>query len=401
MNAATAPAAAARERQRVSCLRMQLLEAHPFWGHLLLQLELVPDTNLRHMAATDCVRTLWYNPDETSALSDAALGFVLAHEVGHMAYATRERQRGRDAMLWNCATDYAINRIVAAIPDPLRLGQPMYMPPEGILLDRRFDGLTAEAIYERLCAAPGQLANLAVHDDWVDGLPVHGHGGGLDAHLPGELDEADRETLDEMLRAAAAHWVSSGRHGHIPGEVLRDLGDAQSRVPWRRLLRAFVGATLTVDELDPHRPHRRWLAQDVYRPGPGGERIGLVVIALDSSGSMSRPLLTAACAELRAITAHTADARVVVADAKVQESFPLEQVEPWLAQRRIKGGGGTDHRPVFDWVAAQHLQPDVLIAFTDLLTTFPAQRPHYPVLWLAPPGAPTPPFGRVITLVPD
>lgn len=389
------------ERQRVSSLRMQLLEAHPFWGHLLLQLELVPDTNLRHLAATDCVRTLWYSPEKTAELSDSELGFVLAHEVGHMAYATRERQRGRDHMLWNCATDFAINRIVANILDPLRGDQPMYAPPAGILLSRGFDGLTAEAIYERLCAAPGQLGELVVEDDRVDGLPVRGHGGGLDAHLPGDLDEADREALDEMLRAAAAHWVSSGRQGHIPGEVLRDLGDTQSRMPWRRLLRAFVGATLTVDELDPQRPHRRWLAQDVYRPGPGGERLGLVVIALDSSGSMSRDLLTAACNELREIIAYTADARVIVADAKVQESFPLEQVVPWLARRRIKGGGGTDHRPVFDWIAAQHLQPDVLIAFTDLLTTFPAQRPRYPVLWLAPPGAPTPPFGRIITLVPD
>jgi predicted metal-dependent peptidase len=380
---------------------MQLLEAHPFWGHLLLQLELVPDTNLRHLAATDCVRTLWYNPDETSALSDAALGFVLAHELGHMAYATRERQRGRDGMLWNCATDYAINRIVAAIPDPLRLGQPMYTPPEGILLDRRFDGLTAEAIYERLCAAPGQLGNLAVHDDWVDGLPVRGHGGGLDAHLPGELDEADRERLDEMLRGAAEHWAASGRQGHIPGDALRALEAGRSRMPWRRLLRAFVSATLTVDEFDPLRPHRRWLAQDLFRPGPGGERVGLVVVAIDTSGSMSNALISAACAELRAITAHTAEAQVVIADAKVQESFPLDAAEAWLARRRAKGGGGTDHRPVFEWVAERRLQPDVLVAFTDLQTTFPSKRPQYPVLWLAPPGAPPPPFGRVVTLDPD
>ena len=401
MSDVSAAGVAASERQRISAIRMQLLEAHPFWGHLLLQMELVPDAAMGHLAATDCLGTIWYNPHNTAKLSDAALGFVLAHEIGHLAYESRDRQHGRDGFLWNCATDYAINRIVAGLEDPLQFGCPMYEPPEGILLDRRFDGLTAEAIYERLATAPGQLGGLVVRDDAVDGLPVTGHGGGLDVHLPTTLDDEAHEALAGRLREAAAHWASTGKQGHAPGDTLRDLDAGRGHMPWRRLLRAFLGASLAVDEYDPQRPNRRWLAEDVFRPGLGSERIGHIVVAIDSSGSMSKALLSTACAELRAIVTHAAEAQVIVADARVHETFALDDVEPWLARRRIAGGGGTDHRPVFDQISAQRQRPDAFIGITDLMTTFPTKRPNYPVLWLAPPGAPTPPFGRTITLTQD
>jgi hypothetical protein len=46
----------AAESRRFSMLRIQLLDCHPFWGHLLLQMRLVPAPDLDALAATDCVR---------------------------------------------------------------------------------------------------------------------------------------------------------------------------------------------------------------------------------------------------------------------------------------------------------------------------------------------------------
>ena len=46
------------------------------------------------------------------------------------------------------------------------------------------------------------------------------------------------------------------------------------------------------------------------------------------------------------------------------------------------GGGGTDFRPVFDWVASEP-DPCCLIYFTDLeCDRFPSDAPDYPVLWV-------------------
>jgi predicted metal-dependent peptidase len=48
----------------------------------------------------------------------------------------------------------------------------------------------------------------------------------------------------------------------------------------------------------------------------------------------------------------------------------------------IEGGGGTDFRPVFDWVEAENRSPNMLVYFTDAEGDFPKMPPNYPVIWL-------------------
>ena len=67
------------EEERLRLLRLQLLEAHPFWGHLLLQLRVELAPELPGFAATDCLRTIWLNPELTCHLSRAQLGLSLIH----------------------------------------------------------------------------------------------------------------------------------------------------------------------------------------------------------------------------------------------------------------------------------------------------------------------------------
>jgi predicted metal-dependent peptidase len=72
----------------------------------------------------------------------------------------------------------------------------------------------------------------------------------------------------------------------------------------------------------------------------------------------------------------------------------------WEAMRlpaEISGGGGTDFRPLFDWIEREHLSPDLLIYFTDAEGQFPAREPSFPVAWLVKGKAPTP-FGIRIQL---
>jgi len=390
------------ERARLAGLRLALLDAHPFWGFLLLHLTLEPDVSLSHIAATDARRHIWFNPHRTAELTDAEVAFVLMHEVGHLAYASAERARGRNHYLWNRATDYAINRMIvaASVSGSDTPADRLCVPPPGILLDRRFDGLLAEAIYERLLDeaggdGPGPLES-------VGGQGGASHGGGLDLHLNPSAAEGDSDdgadAIASRLRAATEHWMAAGRRGHVPGELARSFEPGRGVVPWVRELRAFVQTAVTLTELDPWRPDRRWLMRDLYRPGRGGDHMGCVVVALDTSGSIPQEMLAMAGAELMALRRVVDEVHVVVADARVQECIAPERVEAWLRRGRMRGGGGTDHRPVFEWIARRGLHPDALIGFTDLETRFPDFRPPYPVLWLAPTGAPRPPFGRVVVM---
>ena len=63
----------------------------------------------------------------------------------------------------------------------------------------------------------------------------------------------------------------------------------------------------------------------------------------------------------------------------------------------LRGGGGTNFRPVFDWVKAQDSAPGLLIYFTDGEGTFPEREPDYPVSWLVK-GKAKVPFGQRIQL---
>ncbi len=373
-----------------------MLELHPFWGYLLMQVQLVPDPSLPAIAATDCVRHIWYNPDETAKLPIEQLGFVLAHEVGHTIYASFDRAMGRDPLLWNMATDYAINRIVAAIPHPSGRGR-LYEPVPDILLDRRFDGMIAEAIYERL-VAQGRDAAASPSAVTVAGRPASDHHGGLDVHLPNPVSDEAREVLGDRVRAAIAYAYAQPNRGSVPGEFERIFGPDRSRVPWQRVFRRFVSAALSKDEYDPRRPNRRWATQGFVVPSLAGEQVGLVVVALDTSGSMSPADLAAACAEIRSLAVNVGDLRLVVADAKVQEVVTLDGLEGWLGSGRARGGGGTDHRPVFDWIEKQRIIPDVFVGLTDLFTTLPERAPRYPVVWVVPEHHGAAGFGKVIAV---
>ncbi len=414
----------AAEEKRVSMLRMQMLQMHPFWGYLLLQVHVVPAPELEGIAATDCVRHIWFNPLKTRHLSHEQLGFVLAHEVGHQLYATQDRERGRNPQLWNCATDYAINRIVSQIQHPARPGRALYDPPQGkieglgdiqILLDTRWDGKIAEAIYEYLAAEelPEPVSvtlTLEIQSGGSGGggentvLPgrvvvpnVTDHGGGIDVHLPRGLSSAEREELHGRVAAAVEAWSRQDQAGHLPGALVRDIqGAGRRRVPWQRLFRSYAGQATARDDYALSRPNRRYLEQDLLVPGIHSERAGCVVVAVDTSGSISDELLDDIAAELHALSQEVEEMTLLVADARVQQAVDDVEIASFLRHARFRGGGGTDHRPVFRWLDERRLRPDLFVGLTDLFSHFPTRRPPYPVLWVAPKRHGDAPWGRVV-----
>ena len=49
----------------------------------------------------------------------------------------------------------------------------------------------------------------------------------------------------------------------------------------------------------------------------------------------------------------------------------------------LKGRGGTDFRPGFEWLDAQGVQPGVCLYFTDMkCSDYPEAEPAYPTVWV-------------------
>ena len=75
---------------------------------------------------------------------------------------------------------------------------------------------------------------------------------------------------------------------------------------------------------------------------------------------------------------------LLACDDHIAENAPWE-FEPWDTMQLpagIAGGGGTDFRPVFDWVEHENRSPNMLVYFTDAEGDFPKTPPNYPVIWL-------------------
>ena len=125
--------------RRIQKARTALVLDHPFFGSLLFRLKGRECRSIQTMA-TDGL-SLYYNPDFVETLNAATLAGTLAHEVMHPALHHHVRRSGRDPKRWNMACDFAIN--------PLLVDAGLNLP-EGVLLDNRFRGMSAEQIYNLL-----------------------------------------------------------------------------------------------------------------------------------------------------------------------------------------------------------------------------------------------------------
>ena len=261
-----------------------------------------------------------------------------------------------------------------------------------------FEGKSAEEIYSRL-KHEQQEGNKAGDKDAQSGQDEPEQPGEvMDAPAPDGSPQASPADLSDAkaeweIASLMAESVAKKRgHGSSFAEGILD-GIKNPRVPWAEVLREFFTSTAQAD-LTWSRPNRRFFTLGFYLPSLRSEAMGDIVVAIDTSGSCSHAQ-EAFTAEMQAIAGDCDPERVhfVYCDSAVQKVVTFERGEP-IELTRVRGGG-TDFRPVFDWVDEQGLQPSALVYLTDLAGAFPGMAPDYPVLWATvDPGAA--PFGDVI-----
>ena len=144
---------------------------------------------------------------------------------------------------------------------------------------------------------------------------------------------------------------------------------------------------------------RRFIWQGLYIDDQIGESVNIVV-AIDTSGSVSDPELSDFLAEIRGIIDFYPQIEIILYYADTVLYGPYEfgrdsQIPP------AKGGGGTDFRPFFKALEKDHDAVELAIYVTDGYGQFPAQAPDADTLWLIASGGTSSadiPFGEVIRL---
>jgi predicted metal-dependent peptidase len=419
--------------QKLTRARTQLLLNQPFFGTLCLRLKLM--AGAVPTMATDG-RRIVYDPAFVGGLQPAELEAVLAHEVLHCALGHHCRRGHRDPQLWNEAADLAINPMLVANGFTL---------PAGALIDPAFDNLSAEEIYARLLqqngsgsnstSAPspqppspgsegtsaqqesGQQSSASSSGDQaasqsvgnsVDGKTGNASWPGGFGEVLDATDEDDRPASEgeksrqqHEWRIAADQAIRSATScGHEPANLDRPLAESrQAKQDWRTVLRDFVSATTPADyRWNP--PNRRYVASGLYLPSVERTGLGTIVIGVDTSGSIGEEELEQFAGEISALAdeAKPEAIYVVYCDAAVQASQQFGPSEP--IDLEPKGGGGTDFRPVFQWVEANNIAPVCLIYLTDLCCHSYPPIPEYPVLWVTD-SRRTAPFGETVHITAD
>ena len=102
-----------------------------------------------------------------------------------------------------------------------------------------------------------------------------------------------------------------------------------------------------------------------------------IVVAVDTSGSIDQEEIQEFISEIDAIKSQVrASVTLLTCDSKLNYGCPW-RFEAWDAFQfdvEIRGGGGTNFRPVFDWVDEQDRAPDLVVYFTDAEGLFPEGR---------------------------
>jgi predicted metal-dependent peptidase len=417
---------------KLAAARTRLILEKPFLGALVMHLPMkAADPKWCKTTATDA-RNFYFNPDYIGRLTLEQTQFVLAHEAMHCALSHFNRRNHRQKHRWDVACDYAVNMIL----DDERMHG-----PDNALMNAAYRGLTAEEIYPVLHEDPpeetqdmhlfdnepsegGGEGEQQEKDDAEQGKgqgeksdSSEGESGskpeqqeqqageGSQDSEPQQASESqtpppptDPDKLDEQWKSRLAAAAQGARQaGKLSQSMMRLVDNLLApQLPWRALLARYM-MNAARDDYSFQRTSRR--EGDALMPRLYSQSVNVIVV-LDTSGSVTRDELHEFLSEIDALKTQVRAAVTLHAcDDKLDASGPWRYAmwESMALPVEISGGGGTDFQPVFEWVAKEQLNPDLLVYFTDAEGQFPEREPAYPVAWLVKGKARTP-FGIRIQL---
>lgn len=162
--------------------------------------------------------------------------------------------------------------------------------------------------------------------------------------------------------------MNSRARGNVPLGMERAFEELRkSQIPWRVLLERIIQKAVPRD-ITWARRSKKSIACKTYLPSILKERVD-VVISIDTSGSIGQKELTDFVSEIvgmaRAFQS-SINMRILTHDVDVHDDLEIRNGNiDKIKCIKVKGGGGTSHQPVFDYVKEKVRDCKTLIAFTD------------------------------------
>lgn len=317
-------------------------------------------------------KQLLINPEFWNELTHDEHVFLLLHEAWHVAFEHMVRApEDVNFLVWNMAGDYVINAIL------LKQGLKM---PKGGLYDVKYEGWTTEEVYKDLMLDP----------------PEPPEGFMADLQNPGDEDAKGlQESVQEtIIRASVRAKMGGEGIGQLPGEIQRWIEQMLNpKLPWNVILQQFM-LSLIPQDYTFRKCNRRFLPQ-AYLPTLHSEGLGKIIIAIDTSGSITPNQLEQFATEAYHIIAALQPKQTLLRtwDWSMYDILDVQNASD-LKTHNYEGGGGTEVDPVIQWITEE--QADVAIIFTDGYFCI-EETTTVPVVWAVHSNTNfEAPFGRVI-----
>lgn len=379
----------------LSKIKAKLTKQHPYFGMLASRLKHEKKDDLDFYASNG-VRFL-YNEEFILKRSDDELMFILTNAVMHHVLAHQQRKLSRKGLLWQLATDYAINNLLHK--NGLKI-------PIGANYNKDYKDMYAEEIYDLLKDELTVNGNDAYDEVAVRSLVDSKSSDSSDSDnnendkfnmVEGIEENLDENEENEWRYAATLAKEVATRKSSMPNGLERLAKKIKSNnVDWRFELYNAINRHMR-NNYAFMPPNKKYIYRGIALPSLTSDTLSLVV-AIDTSGSIKDELLAMFIGEFKSImnSFPSIKIEVIIADAKVQGHYTFQGGDK--LDFPLKGGGGTDYRPVFEYIEANIPSSSMLLYFTDGEGIFPKIPPSYEVLWALSTKRYRIPFGRPLVL---
>ncbi len=348
--------------EQLEKISKSLMLSEPFYGLFLIMLnkEWRLDISTAGVSKKNINFQLAINPDFWQSLNDDQKIGLLKHELMHITYHhLMYRDTFENKELFNIAADLTINQ---RIKDDM-------LPPGGLTLES-FPEIVLDKYketkyyYDELEKAHKQKSSPTLESllDQMKDNDLHvSHNTWKEFE---DLDESTKRLLEKQANhiiKEAAEQIKKSR-GNLPAEVvdiLKKIDEIQpEKFDWRGYLRRFAGGSIKVYTKKLRRKYNKRYEDN---PGLKIKPKKHILVAIDTSGSVSKDELNEFMNEIHHIHKTGSDVTIVQCDAAIQN---IQSFNPKI-DVKIHGRGGTAFDPVIEYYNLNKKKYTSLIYFTD------------------------------------
>jgi predicted metal-dependent peptidase len=322
---------------------------------------------------------LLINPEFWDSLSLNHRVGLTKHEMLHLAFFhPLMKDSFDDDKLFNIAADLEINQYI----------EDEFLPEGGLKLDS-FPEINlprkagTRVYYDILKQNQNNQTLQNLMDAMGQGQPQSSDGLNNPNHDWKEFEdmgEAEKRLLKTQMEyqmKELAHEVTKSR-GMVPGEIKELINNftafEEAKFDWRGYIRRFVGRSVKVYTKKLRRKFNKRFEDN---PGLKIKQKKHILVAVDTSGSVSTDELKEFFSEVHHMQKTGSDITVVQCDTAISDIRPYKQSN----KIELHGRGGTSFEPVIEYYDANQKKYTCLIYFTDGEAPAPV-KPKGHILWV-------------------